>query len=328
MSDAGSSVVTLAGFKLAGQKADDGHPFGHGRIEYLAGLLVSLIILLVGVELGKTSVEKIIHPEELSFSPASIVILAASIAVKLWMSLFNRKLGKRIGSAAMLATATDSLSDVVATSAVLAGILAGHFAHVNIDGWVGLVVAAFILRAGWGAAKDTLNPLLGSSPDPALVKAIRDTVMSHPQIIGMHDLMIHDYGPGRSMMSFHAEVPLGTDIMEAHDAIDHIERELRETFGIETSIHMDPIDMDDERTAKVRGQVTELVRAIEPQMNIHDFRMTKGPVCTNLIFDVVVPHKCTLSDEEVRQRIERAVRALDSSYYVVLQIDRAYVSTD
>ena len=193
LSDAGSSVVTLVGFKLAGQKADDGHPFGHGRIEYLAGLLVSLLILMVGVELGKTSIEKIIQPEEVAFSILSVGILVCSILIKLWMSLFNRKLGKRIHSAAMQATATDSLSDVVATSAVLAGTLIGHFAHVSIDGWIGVVVAVFILRAGWGAAKDTLNPLLGTAPDPELVKAIQQLVLSHEQVVGMHDLVIHDY---------------------------------------------------------------------------------------------------------------------------------------
>ena len=217
LSDAGSSVVTLVGFKLAGQKADDGHPFGHGRAEYLAGLLVSLMILLVGLELGKTSIGKILHPEAVDFSPVSVAILAASILVKLWMGHFNRTLGKKLGSAAMAATAADSLSDVVATSAVLAGTLAGHFAHLSIDGWAGAVVAVFILKAGWGAAKDTINPLLGASPDPELVHAIREVVLSHPQVVGMHDLIIHDYGPGRRLCSFHAEVPQDADILEAHD---------------------------------------------------------------------------------------------------------------
>ncbi len=326
LSDAGSSVVTLVGFKLAGQKADDGHPFGHGRMEYLAGLLVSLIIMLVGLELGKSSVEKIFHPEPVEFSGLSVGILAVSILVKLWMCRFNRKLGFRIGSAAMQATATDSLSDVVATSAVLVGTVVGHLSGYPIDGWVGVLVALFILRAGWGAAKDTLNPLLGQTPDPALVREIRDTVLSHPQVRGMHDLVIHDYGPGRSMMSFHAEVPVDSDIMEAHDIIDHIERELREKFGIETSVHMDPIATDDAHVNEVRDQMLALVQAIEPAMTIHDFRMTEGPSHTNLIFDVLVPHKCDLSDEEVRARITRAVQAVDPNYYTVIQVDRAYVA--
>ena len=325
LSDAGSSVVTLVGFKLAGQKADDGHPFGHGRIEYLAGLLVSLLILMVGVELGKTSIEKIVQPEEVAFSILSVGILVCSILIKLWMSLFNRKLGKRIHSAAMQATATDSLSDVVATSAVLAGTLIGHFAHVSIDGWIGVVVAVFILRAGWGAAKDTLNPLLGTAPDPELVKAIQQLVLSHEQVVGMHDLVIHDYGPGRRMCSFHAEVPEGDDIMEAHDAIDHIEREIQEKFGIETTAHMDPIATGDGEVVRLREQMSELVREINPDMSIHDFRLTRGPRHSNLIFDVVVPHRCRLSDEEIRRRITEAAEQVVPGCYVVLQLDRSYV---
>ena len=313
LSDAGSSVVTLVGFKLAGQKADDGHPFGHGRAEYLAGLLVSLMILLVGLELGKTSIGKILRPEAVDFSLVSVAILAASILVKLWMSHFNRVLGKKLGSAAMAATAADSLSDVVATSAVLAGTLAGHFAHLSIDGWAGAVVAVFIL--------------LGASPDPELVHAIREVVLSHHQVVGMHDLIIHDYGPGRRLCSFHAEVPQDADILEAHDAIDHIEREIQQKFGIETTAHMDPIATDDESVNRLREQVAALARAVEPEMTIHDFRVTKGPQHTNLIFDVVVPHRCRLRDEELCERLSGAVRALDERYFAVIQVDRAYVET-
>ena len=325
LSDAGSSVVTLVGFKLAGQKADDGHPFGHGRMEYLAGLLVSLMILLVGVELGRSSIGKILHPEEVDFSLVSTGILAASILVKLWMGQFNRGLGRKIGSAAMAATAADSLSDAVATAAVLAGTLVNRFAHVNIDGWVGLAVAVFILRSGWGAAKDTINPLLGESPDPELVKQLRELVLSHPQVVGMHDLIIHDYGPGRRLCSFHAEVPQDADILDAHDAIDHIEREIKEKFGIETTVHMDPIATADEKVNQLRRQVADLARVVEPEMTIHDFRVVRGPTHTNVIFDAVVPHRCRLTDEEVRQRLSRAVSALDPSYQTVIQIDRAYV---
>ena len=325
LSDAGSSVVTLVGFKLAGQKADDGHPFGHGRMEYLAGLLVSLMILLVGVELGRSSIGKILRPEAVDFSLVSTGILAASILVKLWMGQFNRGLGRKIGSAAMAATAADSLSDAVATAAVLAGTLVNRFAHVNIDGWVGLAVAVFILRSGWGAAKDTINPLLGESPDPELVKQLRDLVLSHPQVVGMHDLIIHDYGPGRRLCSFHAEVPQDADILDAHDAIDHIEREIKEKFGIETTVHMDPIATADEKVNQLRRQVADLARVVEPEMTIHDFRVVRGPTHTNVIFDAVVPHKCRLTDEEVLQRLRQAVSALDPTYQAVIQIDRAYV---
>ena len=325
LSDAGSSVVTLVGFKLAGQKADDGHPFGHGRMEYLAGLLVSLMILLVGVELGRSSIGKILRPEAVDFSLVSTGILAASILVKLWMGQFNRGLGRKIGSAAMAATAADSLSDAVATAAVLAGTLVNRFAHVNIDGWVGLAVAVFILRSGWGAAKDTINPLLVESPDPELVKQLRELVLSHPQVVGMHDLIIHDYGPGRRLCSFHAEVPQDADILDAHDAIDHIEREIKEKFGIETTVHMDPIATADEKVNQLRRQVADLARVVEPEMTIHDFRVVRGPTHTNVIFDAVVPHKCRLTDEEVLQRLRRAVSALDPAYQAVIQIDRAYV---
>ena len=325
LSDAGSSVVTLVGFKVAGQKADDGHPFGHGRVEYLAGLLVSLMILLVGVELGKSSVEKILHPEAVTFSALSAAILVCAILVKLWMGQFNRRLGKKIGSAAMAATAADSVSDAVATAAVLAGALVNRFAHVNIDGWVGLAVAVFILRSGWGAAKDTINPLLGASPDPELVRQLRELVLSHPQVVGIHDMIIHDYGPGRRLCSFHAEVPQDADILAAHDAIDHIEREIQEKFGIETTVHMDPIATDDEKVTQLRARVAALAQAVEPEMTIHDFRVVRGPTHTNVIFDAVVPHKCRLTDEEVLQRLRRAVSALDPAYQAVIQIDRAYV---
>ena len=324
LSDAGSSVVTLVGFKLAGQKADAGHPFGHGRMEYLAGLLVSLMILLVGVELGKSSIEKILRPEAVEFSPVSVAILAASILVKLWMGRFNRTLGRRIGSAAMEATAADSLSDVAATSAVLAGTLIGHFAHVSVDGWFGAAVAVFILRAGWGAARDTVDPLLGSAPDPELVRAIRELVLSHPQVTGMHDLVIHDYGPGRRLCSFHAEVPQDADILETHDAIDHIEREIRETFGVEATVHMDPIATDDEQVNQLRARVAQLAGAVEPGMTIHDFRVVRGPTHTNVIFDAVVPIGSRTGEEELRERLTRAVKALDPAFEAVIQLDRAY----
>ena len=324
LSDAGSSVVTLFGFRMAGKRADDDHPFGHGRIEYLSGLVVAAAILLVGVELGKSSLDKIIHPEAISFSWLSVGILLASILVKLWMSFFNRSLSKRISSAAMAATATDSLSDVVATSAVLLGTLAGHFFQVSIDGWVGILVAAFILKAGWGAAKDTLNPLLGQSPDPALVRGIQETVLAHPQIQGIHDLIVHDYGPGRCMCSLHAEVPMDGDLMELHDIIDAAEREIKVRYRIEASIHMDPIATDDASVLEHRMLAAELVKKIDPGVTIHDFRMTDGPHHRNLIFDVVVPYRVKLTDDEVKAKIEALIREDDPSHFAVVEVDRAY----
>ena len=324
LTDAGSSVVTLVGFRMAGKQADDDHPFGHGRIEYLSGLAVSVVILLVGLELAKSSVEKIIHPEPVEFSWLSAGILIAAICVKLWMSYFNRSLSRRIGSAAMAATATDSLSDAVATSAVLLSAIIGKFTGVNIDAWAGILVALFILRAGWGAAKDTLNPLLGQSPDPELVRDIERTVLAHPQVVGIHDIIIHDYGPGRSMMSLHAEVPAGSDIMEVHDEIDAIERELKAKYHIDASIHMDPIVTGDETISKARKMVSELVREVDPAMTIHDFRMTSGPRHRNLIFDVVVPYSVKSTDDEVRREIERKIRSADPNSFAVIQIERAY----
>lgn len=326
LSDAGSSVLTLVGFRLAGQKADEAHPFGHGRMEYLTGLIVSLLILLVGFEIGKSSVEKLFYPEEISFSALSVVILGFSIAVKLWLCLFNRRLGKKIGSSAMAATATDSLSDVVATSAVLLSTLADHFAGIRIDAWAGILVAIFILRAGWGAAKDTLDPLLGQSPSPELVREIEETVLDHPELLGMHDLVIHDYGPGRSMMSFHVEVPVDGDIMAIHDVVDSVERELKEKFQIAASVHMDPIVTNDELTNNTRIRVATLVQGIDPNMTIHDFRMTAGPLHTNLIFDLVVPFGCPLSDEQVEQHVKRAVETLEGGrFYAVIELDHAFV---
>ena len=324
LSDAGSSVVTLVGFRMAAKRADDDHPFGHGRIEYLSGLAVAVAILVVGLELAKSSLEKVLHPVEVAFSWLSVGILCASILVKLWMFFFNRNLSRRIGSAAMMATATDSLSDAAATSAVLLGTLVGHFADLYIDGWVGVLVAVFILRAGWGAAKDTLDPLLGQSPDPELVRGIQETVLGRPEIVGMHDLVVHDYGPGRCMASLHAEVPMDADILVIHDVIDNLERELRRKLGVEVVIHMDPIAVGDPRTDALKAQVTELVRRIDPDMTIHDFRMTAGPEHTNLIFDVAVPYHCRLEDEQVQEAIGAAVKALPGNYYTVVSVDHVY----
>ena len=325
LSDAGSSVVTLVGFHMAAKKADDDHPFGHGRMEYISGLIVAAAILLVGVELAKSSLEKILHPEDITLSWVSVGILCAAILVKLWMFYFNRTLGKRIDSAAMCATAADSLSDVAATSAVLLGTLVGGFTGLHIDGWVGILVAVFILRAGWGAAKDTLDPLLGQSPDPTLVHAIEKTVMAHELVTGIHDLIIHDYGPGRSMLSLHAEVPMDADMLAVHDVIDDIERELKEKFHIEAVIHMDPIATKDPLTNEMKTRVAGLVREIDPDMTIHDFRMTQGPHHQNLIFDVVVPHSCDLTDEEVRARIAGRMGELPGGpYFAVVSVDRSY----
>ena len=324
LSDAASSVITLAGFRLAGQAADEEHPFGHGRMEYLAGLVVSMAILLMGFELGKSSLEKLLHPEALSFSWLAVGILAAAVLVKLWMYRFNQTLGKTISSQAVEATAADSLSDAAATAVVLAATLIGHFFHLQIDGLAGLLVAAFILKTGWEAAKDTLDPLLGRPMDPELAKDIDKLVLSHPNILGIHDLVYHDYGPGRAMMSFHAEVPADSDLLEMHDIIDHIERELKEKHHIETVIHMVPI-VNDERTAGLRAQVEELAHSIVPALSIHDLRITAGPCHTNVLFDVMLPYGFRLTDNQVCGELSRAVQGLSDKYTAVIQVDHSYV---
>ncbi len=324
LSDAASSVVTLVGFRLAGQRADREHPFGHGRMEYLAGLAVSALILVVGVELAKTSVEKIISPEEAEFSLLSTAILGAAIVVKLWMGLFNRSLGRKVDSPAMAATAADSLSDSLATTGVLVGTLISHLTHVNLDGWIGLLVSVLVLRAGWGAAKDTLDPLLGQPPRPELVEQVKDIILSHPQVVGIHDLIFHDYGPGRVLMSAHAEVSAHSDLLEVHDVIDHIERELHDTCGLEAVIHMDPIITDDEETNRLRAWVLEEVQAVDGAFTIHDFRMTAGPLHTNLIFDVLAPSGCSLTDEEIARAVKDRVEQDGEHYFAVIQVDRDY----
>lgn len=325
LSDAGASVVTLLGFKLAGKKPDPDHPFGHGRIEYLSGLAVSMVILLMGFELLRDAVDKILHPELVEFSVLTIIILIASICGKFYMFLYNRAIGKKISSAAMQATATDSLSDCAATAAVLLATLVGHWTNLQIDGWCGLVVSGLILFAGYNAAKDTLAPLLGQPPEQEFVDQIEGIVMAHELVSGIHGLVVHDYGPGRVMVTLHAEVPADHNIMEIHDEIDLIEQELRAKLGCEATIHMDPIDTNDATTAQTREKVAELVKLIDEQITIHDFRMVTGPTHTNVIFDAVVPFNFRLSDREVGEIIQDAVRTLDGNYFAVVQIDKSYV---
>ena len=324
LSDAGSSFVTLLGFQLAGQKPDSDHPFGHGRIEYLSGLAVAMMILLMGFELAKSSLDKILHPAPIDSSWLVIAILCVSIVVKLYMSFYNRALGKKLNAPAMLATAADSLSDSVATTAVLIATLVGRFSGAMIDGWCGMLVAAFILWSGFNAAKDTIDPLLGTPPTHEFVDEIKHLVMAHPAIIGIHDLIVHDYGPGRVMISLHAEVSASENVLELHDEIDNVESELREKLGCEAVIHMDPIVTDDGVTEDTRKRVASLVHCIDEAINIHDFRMVAGPSHTNVIFDAVVPYGFRLTDSEVAEKIKTAVRTLDGNYFAVVKVERSY----
>lgn len=325
LSDAGSSFITLVGFIFAEKKPDPDHPFGHGRFEYISGFVVSMLILLMGLELLKSSVIKIMRPQPVDTSILAMGILIVSILVKMYMAFYNYSIGKKIDSAAMKATATDSLSDTIATTVVLVAMLVMRFVGINIDGICGVFVALFILYAGYSAAKDTLDPLLGLAPDKEFVKRIQDIVLAHEEVQGIHDMMVHDYGPGRRLVSLHAEVPGDYDIFQIHDVIDHIERELNEKLSCEAVIHMDPIETNNEEVAKMKRIMEEKVKEIDAQMTIHDFRMVSGPTHTNLIFDAVMPYELKMSKNEVRQEIERIVENLEGNYFAVVQIDQSYV---
>ena len=324
LSDAAGSVVTLFGFRLAGQEADADHPFGHGRMEYISGLIVSMAILLMGFELVKTSVSALFSPESTVFSLPVCAILLATVGVKLLMWRFNLELGRAISSSAMEATAADSLSDCAATAAVLLSSLLGQFTTLPVDAAAGILVSGFIFKAGWESLKATLDPLLGRPMDPELAREIDELVVSHDYILGIHDIIYHDYGPGRAMMSFHAEVPADADMLAIHDMIDHIERELKAKHHIETVIHMDPIVMD-QRTLTLRDQVAELARTIDPTLSIHDFRITAGPLHTNLIFDLLIPYECPLPPDVVRACLTQEIKSLSERYYPVFHIDRNFV---
>ena len=326
LSDAGSSVVTLLGFRLAGKKPDAAHPFGHGRLEYVSGLIVAGLILLMGAELAKSSVDKILHPEAVTFSWLAAGILLASIGVKLYMYLYNRAVGKKIKSAAMSATAADSLSDTAATSAVLLAMVIGKLTNVQLDGWVGLVVALFILWSAVQAARDTISPLLGQAPDPMLVKEIESLVMAHDTVVGIHDLVVHDYGPGRCIISLHAEVPADGQVLELHDVIDNIEEELAQKLRCEAVIHMDPVVVGDPTVTALHQQMAALVKTIDPRITIHDFRMVPGQTHTNLIFDAVIPFDERLTRQQVAERIRQMVSEMAGDYRAVVKVENSYVS--
>ena len=325
LSDAGSSVITLLGFRMAAKKPDPGHPFGHGRIEYLSGVAVSLIIIVVGVQLGIESVHKIMEPEAVDAGLVPMLVLVASICVKGYMFAYNRGIGRKINSPGMSATAVDSLSDCIATGVVLISMLLARFANINADGWGGAAVAAFIIFSGFRAAKETLSPLLGNPPDAQLVKDITDIVLSHPEVMNVHDLIVHDYGPGRLMVSLHAEVPGDGDIYALHDAIDTIEYELESKLGCAAVIHMDPISPDGTKTAHMRNELAEAVKAIDPRLSIHDFRIVDGPTHTNVIFDAVLPNDSALTEDEAKSALETLVHSLWQNSHPKVHIDRPFV---
>lgn len=323
LADAGSSIVTLLGMRLANMKPDPDHPFGHGRIEYITGVAVSIMIIVVGFELGQDSINQVKSPQPLDASLLSIGILVASILVKVYIFVYNRSVGRKINAPAMLATAADSLSDCISTAVVLISMLLSRFLGINIDGWCGMLVAAFILYAGIKSTAETLSPLLGTPPDPQFVEQIETIVLSYDEIVNIHDLVVHDYGPGRRMVTLHAEVPGNGDIFALHDAVDSAEIELRDTLGCMATIHMDPISMDDEKVASMRLQTALFASELGEGISIHDFRMVEGPTHTNVIFDAVLPYDVKMTPDELNAKLTDFITAMPH-HNAVITIDRPY----
>lgn len=326
LSDAGSSVITLIGFKLSGKPADAEHPYGHARMEYITGLAVSFIIILIGLQLIKGSVEKIFRPEDIQFSWLTVGVLVVSILIKLWQSRFNREIGQRINSTALQATAADSMGDVLATSAVLLSTLIARFTGLQLDGWMGAAVAVFITVAGIRLVGETIDPLLGMAPTPEMVKALSDEILSYEGVIGLHDLVVHNYGPDRCFASVHVEVSAKQDILVSHDIIDNIEHDVQGKMGIHLVIHLDPIVTDDPYTTQLYHEVKALVKGLSPQLSIHDFRLVVGPTHTNILFDVLVPADYPDSDRVVSSQVCAAVKEKYPGNYPVITVDRNYTS--
>ncbi len=324
LSDAGSSVVTLVGFKLAKKPADKDHPYGHGRIEYIAALIVSFFILMMGFELLKSSVDKIRNPSPVTFNTVALVILLASIAAKLWLAYFNHRLGKKIDSAATKAVVTDSLSDTAATAVALLALILSRVTDIPVDGWFGIAVALFIFRSGAEILKDTVGLLLGKPPEKEFFDEIEQEILSYDGVVGVHDLIIHDYGPGRSFASVHAEVPANVDIMHSHDTVDLIERDLHRKYGMLVSIHMDPVVVDDARVNELKAICQKVLLDIDECLTLHDFRVVEGPTHTNLIFDVVSPTDFSLNDRALCDTVSEKLSKIDERYFSVVTIDHAF----
>lgn len=326
LSDAGSSAVTLVGFKMSAKPADKDHPFGHGRVEYICAFAVSVAILLMGFELLKASIQNIFSNEEIIYSFVSVVILTVSVIFKLWMYFFNRFLAKKTKSSSLMATAADSVSDAFATTAVLIGLLVYRYTKINIDPYVGILVSAFILYAGYSTVKDALKPLLGEPASRELINEIKEIVLSHKSVIGVHDIIVHNYGVGRFMMSLHAEVRADCNILEIHDEIDLIEKQLCNHFRCNAVIHMDPIETDNETVNTERDFVLAAVKSIDSALSVHDFRMVSGKTHTNLIFDLCVPFGFHISDSDLIKTLDLIVKEQNSNYYIVVNIDKVYES--
>lgn len=323
--DAISSIINLIGFKISGKPADDEHPFGHGRVEYISALTLAFFILIMGVELIKTSFDKFSNPETVIFSVPAVVVLILSIFAKIWLALFNRKVGKMMNSVAVNAVVADSIGDIAATTCSLIALVASKFTDLPVDAVMGIIVALVIVYAGIGIIKDTMGPLLGEPPDKELVAQLEELVMSYEGVVGIHDLVLHSYGHGKIYGSLHAEVPADVDILHCHDTIDLIERDVLKTLGIEISIHMDPI-INDERTHAFKEMIAKFVVEIEENSTIHDFRIVEGPTHTNFIFDAVLPRNSKLTEDEFRNAVEKSVKKINESYFTVINIDRSYTA--
>lgn len=326
LSDASSNVVSLLGFKLAARPADRNHPYGHGRFEYLAALTVAVMVVLIGFELGQTSLHKILHPTAVIFSWLSVGVLVFSILIKLWMSVFNRKIGKLIDSAALEATADDSRNDVISTAAVLVATILVRFTDLPLDGWMGLAVAVFILYSGFGLIKETVDPLLGQAPDPKMVQHIHDKVMECPGVLGVHDLMVHDYGPGRRFASLHLEMPAEGDVMACHDMIDNIEQDFLRNEGLHVVIHYDPIVTSDDAVGDLRHWLAAQVKKIDPELTVHDLRTVPGPTHTNVIFDCVVPPDFQMPEQELQEKLSELLRQKNPEYVCVATVENSFAA--
>lgn len=325
VSDAGSSIVTMVGFKMSQKKVDNDHPWGHGRMEYITALIVDILIILVGFELFQNSIDKIMHPELPNISNITIILLVVAILAKLWLFLFNRKIAKTINSAAIKGTAYDSISDSISTAAVLLSAFVAKFAGISIDGYVSLLVSIFILITGFKAVKEMIDLLLGQKPDPDFVKEIENLAKKYDIIHGIHDIMVHDYGPGRKIVSFHAEIPANSDICKAHDIIDQMEQDIFDEFGCITTIHMDPIVVDNDEINNMRAETEKIVKSVNEKFSIHDFRMTDGGERVNLIFDLVVPIGENIDVENAISKIQEEIHSKNSKYHAVIKAEHSYV---
>lgn len=325
LSDASSSIISLLGFKLSEKPADDEHPYGHGRYEYLSALTVAALVLVIGFEMAGSSLDKILNPAPVDFGLFPVIVLVASILVKLWMALFNNKIGKRINSATLIATAKDSRNDVISTAAVLASAVISHFTSLQLDGWMGMAVALFILYSAYGLIVDSISPLLGDPPSAELVNSINEKILSYPGVLDTHDLIIHDYGPGRKFASVHVEMAAEANVLESHDIIDNIERDLSEEFGMLTSIHYDPVITSDPRIDMLKSDILEILAELDEGITMHDLRIVPGNSHTNVIFDCVLPRSSKMSEGEFKSYVSKKVAKKHASHYCVITVDRSFV---